>query len=124
MKCMHKNMMNTVHKIKQLIMVSTCCEHFTCFCSPVHIHYTCTYMKHVGVVQARPNNYFIQLQENSHIKCHKGCCGYMHDVTMTLCAPSIKMYTRICSCGFQTLLMDRYNYMYLYFSVLNSWYEI
>ena len=27
--------------------------------------------------------------------CHTGCCDYMYDVTMTLCAPSIKMYTRI-----------------------------
>ena len=30
------------------------------------------------------------------IYCNTGCCcGYMHDVTMTLCALSIKMYTRI-----------------------------
>ena len=30
-----------------------------------------------------------------NLVCHTGCCGYMHDVTMTLCAPSIKMYARI-----------------------------
>ena len=30
-----------------------------------------------------------------NLVCNTGCCGYMHDVTMTLCAPSIKMYTRI-----------------------------
>ena len=40
-----------------------------------------------------------------------GCCGYKHDVTMTLCAPSIKMYTRINESMFlqvfQTLLLYR-----------------
>ena len=29
-----------------------------------------------------------------NLVCHTGCCDYMHDVTMTLCAPSIKMYTK------------------------------
>ena len=25
-----------------------------------------------------------------NLVCHTGCCGYMHDVTMTTCAPSEK----------------------------------
>ena len=32
---------------------------------------------------------------NFNLVCHTDYCGYMHDVTVTLCAPSIKMYTRI-----------------------------
>ena len=32
---------------------------------------------------------------NFNVVCNTGCCGYMHDVTMTLCAPSVKMYSRV-----------------------------
>ena len=32
---------------------------------------------------------------NLNLVCNIGCCGYIHDVTMTLCVPSITMYTRI-----------------------------
>ena len=32
---------------------------------------------------------------NFSIVCDTGCCGYILDVTMTLCAPSIIMYARI-----------------------------
>ena len=34
----------------------------------------------------------MQKSINFNLICHTGCCGYMHDVTMTLC---VKMYTRI-----------------------------
>ena len=37
---------------------------------------------------------------NSNLVCNTGCSGYIHDVTMTLCAQSIKMFT-----GFQTILL-------------------
>ena len=30
---------------------------------------------------------------NFNLICNTGCCGYMYDVTMTPCAPNIKMYT-------------------------------
>ena len=32
---------------------------------------------------------------NFNVVCHTGCCGYIHDVAMTLCAPSVKMYSRV-----------------------------
>ena len=32
---------------------------------------------------------------NFNVVCHTGFYGYIHDVAMTLCAPSVKMYSRV-----------------------------
>ena len=46
---------------------------------------------------------------NCNLVCNTGCSGYIHDVTMTLCAPSIKMTLCALSIkmftGFQTILL-------------------
>ena len=59
--------------------------------SHVHVHVL------IKSVRLNPLNIIINLQVHVHfnIVCHTGCCGYIHDVTIILCAPSIKMYTRI-----------------------------
>ena len=52
---------------------------------------TCTYRSHFLL------NSIINLQVHIHFNIvrHTGCCGYIHDFTITLCAPSIRMYTII-----------------------------
>ena len=63
--------------------------------SQYHYQFTNTRV-HVLIESNRLLNSIInsQVHINFNIVCHTGCCGYIHDVTITICA-QVKMYITI-----------------------------